>query len=165
MKATRRNVLVLLGVLTIAGGALFGTGAFSQVEAQRSVDVDTAGDSGAQLGLSVDGDLAGSNNDTIAFELGSNGVNLDATTRFNGTLTVTNNGGNAVTLDVEDGSGNSILGSASTTSDMYFESQSGSNTISSGGGTVTYDVVFDTVGVTNDGNANIPDDVTIVAEE
>jgi len=36
----RRNVLTGLGGLAISGGALFGTGAFTSVEAQRTVDVN-----------------------------------------------------------------------------------------------------------------------------
>jgi len=47
----RRSVIVGLGSLVTAGGALFGTGAFSTVTAERSVSVETAGDPDALLGL------------------------------------------------------------------------------------------------------------------
>jgi len=39
----RRNVLTGLGGLAISGGALFGTGAFTSVEAERTVEVNVIG--------------------------------------------------------------------------------------------------------------------------
>lgn len=49
--ADRRSVLIGLGSLITGGGALFGTGAFTTVTAERSVSVQTAGDPDALLGL------------------------------------------------------------------------------------------------------------------
>ncbi len=45
----RRNVLTGLGGLAISGGALFGTGAFTSVSAERTVEVNviTENDTGA----------------------------------------------------------------------------------------------------------------------
>lgn len=40
MKLSRRNVLAGIGGLAVGGGALLGSGAFSSVEAQRTVDVN-----------------------------------------------------------------------------------------------------------------------------
>lgn len=37
---SRRNMMVGLGALTLGGGAVFGSGAFSSTEAQRSLDVN-----------------------------------------------------------------------------------------------------------------------------
>ena len=171
MKLTRRNALIGLGSLVAGSGALVGTGAFSSVEADRTVNVSSAGDSSAQLEIRVSGDLAGSNNDTIQFDLSSNGVNLDATTQFNGALTVTNNGTNPVDVDIQDGNSDSMIddGGAATTTPMTFEpSSSGAqNGVASGGGTVTFDVVFDLTGTTQTSNANtnIPSSVTIVATD
>lgn len=48
---SRRSVLIGLGGLVAGGGALIGTGAFTTVEAQRTVNVETAGDANAFLGL------------------------------------------------------------------------------------------------------------------
>jgi hypothetical protein len=157
MRATRRNVLVILGVLTIAGGALFGTGAFTQVEAQRSVDVQTAGDGSANLGLEVTGELSGGSGDTISFA--EDNINLNATTSYDNSFNVTNNGNNPITLDIENPGGTSLINA--TGQPMYFE---GPTTIGTGD-TVTYDVVFNTTGVSTIGNANFPDSVTIVANE
>jgi len=169
MKLTRRNALIGLGSLVAGSGALVGTGAFSSVSADRTVNISSAGDGSAQLGISVSGDLAGSNNDTIQFDLSSNGVNLDATTRFDGVLTITNNGTNAVDVDIQDGSDDSMIddGGAATTTDMTFEpaASGDQNGVASGGGSVTFDVVFDLTGTTQTSNANIPSSVTIVATD
>lgn len=168
MSMNRRNVLIGLGAVAAGGGAVLGSGAFSQVTADRTVSVSAAADSSAQLGIAVTGDLAGSNNDTIAFELGGNGVNLDAVTRFDGALTITNNGTNAVDVDILDGSSASMVDgatAAATSTDMTFEPTTAGdeNGVASGGGTVTFDVVFDLTDTTTTGNENIPGSVTVEA--
>lgn len=158
MKATRRNVLVILGVMVIAGGALFGTGAFTTVEADRSVDVNTATDENAQLGLSVDDPLGGTN-DTIEFS--EDQLNMDAVTYYNNSFTVSNNdndGTSLSSLTIEDGSGNSIVDNYSAV--MYFVEES--NSVGAGSGDIAeYTVVFDT---TNGDISQVPDEITIVAE-
>lgn len=40
MPTSRRNLIIGLGALTIGGGTVFGSGAFSQTEAQRSLEVN-----------------------------------------------------------------------------------------------------------------------------
>jgi hypothetical protein len=170
MKLTRRNALIGLGSLVAGSGALVGTGAFSSVEADRTVSVSSAADANAQLGINLTGDLAGTNNDTIQFALSSNGVNLDAKTRFNDVLTITNNGTNAVDVDIQDPSDKSMVNgstSASTTTDLTFEpaTNGNENGVSKDGGTVKFDVVFDLTGTTQKSNANIPGSVTIKATD
>lgn len=118
MKSNRRSVLIGLGALTVGGGAVFGTGAFSTVEADRSVTVNIDGDSAGLIALNPDGDGASSdvvqlvnglleiNFDAAASD--SQGVNLDASTFVgditDGTsvdtnaLTITNNGSNTVDI-------------------------------------------------------------------
>jgi hypothetical protein len=118
MKSNRRSVLIGLGALTVGGGAVFGTGAFSTVEADRSVTVNIDGDSAGLIALNPDGD--GATSDVVqlvnglleinfdAAASGSQGVNLDAET-FVGditastsvdtnALTITNNGSNTVDI-------------------------------------------------------------------
>jgi hypothetical protein len=158
MKLTRRNALIGLGSLVAGSGALVGTGAFSSVEADRTVNVETAGDGSALLSFDVTGDLEGSTDDTIAFSLGD-GVNLDATTRFNEALDITNNGDDPVSLTIEDG-GTSLIGGDTN---IEFE-VNGSNSGNLGADTTrTYDVVFNLDGVTTQDNATIPDTITITA--
>jgi len=163
MQATRRNVLVILGVLTIAGGALFGTGAFSQVEAQRGVDVNTQGDASAQLGLEItDASLNGSNGNTIAFD--EQDLNMNATTYYNDSFVITNNDASTSlsSIEIEDPDGNSLVSSGSDSiannEVMYFVVSSGG----AGTGSTTYDVVFDT----NNGDiSQVDNSITIVASD
>ncbi|TKX84016.1 hypothetical protein EXE43_21185 [Halorubrum sp. SS5] len=95
------------------GGALLGTGAFTTVTAERTVNVETAGDASAFLGLTpADRDGSGGNeyvdspgDGTIEITLVNNddtdgnasGLNQNAKTVFRNLVTITNNG----TQDVE----------------------------------------------------------------
>ena len=113
MAMNRRNVLIGLGAVAAGGGAVLGTGAFSQVEASRTVTVDTVGDSDAFLGVSVKGDYAtdGSSGNAVQIDLegssASDGFNDDAITDVNGILTLSNNAadGNSITVGFDDGTG------------------------------------------------------------
>lgn len=49
----RRNVLIGIGALVGGGGAALGSGAFSQAEADRTVDIDVVGDGAAVVNISV----------------------------------------------------------------------------------------------------------------
>jgi len=112
MAMNRRNVLIGLGAVAAGGGAALGTGAFSQVDADRTVSIATAGDSGALLSLSLDtasysglsdnsGSNSGTNNEeTIQIDLEK--INDDATTTFDDALTIENNGSNPVDISTDD---------------------------------------------------------------
>ena len=110
MAMNRRNVLIGLGAVAAGGGAVLGTGAFSQVEADRSVTINTTGDGSALLQLEVndaqyngltDSGGSGTNGETtIGIQLDQ--INDDAVTDFDGALTITNNGNNPVNLTVDD---------------------------------------------------------------
>ncbi|MEF8908097.1 MAG: hypothetical protein V5A13_09570, partial [Haloarculaceae archaeon] len=86
MKLTRRNALIGLGSLVAGSGALVGTGAFSSVQADRTVNISTSGDSAALVKFSVSGGLGGSG-DTISFN--ESDINADAVTTYQGALTIT----------------------------------------------------------------------------
>jgi len=109
--ANRRNVLIGLGGLVAAGGAALGTGAFTTVEAQRTVNIETAADSNALLQLQPadrDDDEEGVQNEfveetggEIVFNLdgydndndvNATGLNKNARTSFRKLVTVTNQG-------------------------------------------------------------------------
>lgn len=101
MAVSRRNTIIGLGALVVGGGAVLGTGAFTQVEAQRTVTVETAGDAAALLSLTpADGDedsgFAQIDDDGllfIAFDTDNgDGLNLQARTRFDELVDVANNG-------------------------------------------------------------------------
>ena len=126
--ANRRNVLIGLGGLVAAGGAALGTGAFTTVEAQRTVSVQTEGDADAFLSLEpasgANGAFVTETDGTIQFNLDNNaagnattangtGLNKNAKTTFNSLVTVTNNGTQAVTsltLEMADDSDGSNAG-------------------------------------------------------
>lgn len=118
MRVTRRNVLIVLGIMTVAGGALFGAGAFSTVEADRTVALETTGDGSALLALEDGGSALVDMNDN-QLEISNTSLNQDAKTIANGSIDVTNNGENGVGLyvnatspafDIHDSDGNSIEG-------------------------------------------------------
>ncbi len=113
--ANRRSVLVGLGGLVAGGGALIGTGAFTTVEAERTVSVSTAGDGSAFLGLTPavrnsdgsDNPYVEQTSDTVEITLenpGSNnsagnatGLNRNIKITFRNLVTITNNGSQDIT--------------------------------------------------------------------
>ena len=103
MKLNRRNTLIGLGTIVAGGGAALGTGAFSSVEADRTVNFGTTGDAGALLAFEINsGTLEGENSDGDQIEIDVDDLNEDATTRFDEAITVANNGENDVELSIED---------------------------------------------------------------
>lgn len=111
----RRAALIGLGGVVAGGGALLGTGAFTTVEAERTVTVETAGDADAFLGITP---FPGSPNDdyvtvsesgaveiTITSEgtdAAGGGVNENAVTAIDRLLEVTNNGTQRVAVGFND---------------------------------------------------------------
>jgi hypothetical protein len=72
----RRNVLTGLGGLAISGGALFGTGAFTSVSAEREVKVNILG-AGGNLGAgAVEGDTDDSVQEDIADSITEGAVDV-----------------------------------------------------------------------------------------
>lgn len=161
MVLNRKTTLLVLGAFVIAGGVVLATGAFSQVEADRTMTIDTAGDGSALLGLEANtSDYAGledsSTGDEVA--LSFTDINVNATTRFNNSLNATNNGDASVNFYQRDGP-----------SEVTFEDSSGNEIDSSNPVTInsgeseTVDIVV-TID-SSSANAN-PDtyNVTFVAE-
>ncbi|MFU8868486.1 hypothetical protein [Natronococcus sp.] len=167
MKLNRRNTLIGLGTIVAGGGAALGTGAFSTVEAGRSVDVSTAGDDSALLELEIVNDtLAGEGGEDDLIEFEVDDLNRDALTRFEDAFEIRYGGDedHSYTLEirVDDENGASetnLLGRDGEP--MYFE---GSAQLGSGEGNneVTLDVVFDLQG--DNDEEEIPSEITIVAE-
>jgi hypothetical protein len=106
----RRKMLAGLGSVAAGGAAVVGTGAFTSVTADRTVDVTVAGDASAYLGLEPVGaspnsdyvvvnggevslDFSGDDGDSSGGgAVDGDGFNPDATTRINDLLQVTNQG-------------------------------------------------------------------------
>lgn len=133
MKMNRRNALLGLGAIATGGGALFGSGAFSSVEADRTMTVGFSSDSTAELKLTPTSTYAsetsgtGTNSQNV-LELSFSNLNDDAVSEFDGVFQVENNDSDGTSHDVYvknagdvdgtkvdflDSSDTSIVGSAS----------------------------------------------------
>lgn len=147
MKMNRRNALIGLGAIATGGGALFGSGAFSQVQADRTMNVSFSDDSTAELTLNPTSTYAttttGTNGANI-LQLEFTNLNDDATSTFTGVFDITNNDATGAShtvyiqnagdvdgtkIDFQVG-GSSIVGSANAVS-------------VANGSTVSVDVVID----------------------
>lgn len=155
MRMNRRNVLAGIGMTVVAGGGALASGAFSQVEADRSVSVSTEGDGSALLAFNVDDDYAGiSDSDGNTVELNFEQINQDAVTTFESALTVTNNGSNDVSLSA------SNVPAAITFTDANDTDLTNGVDIQSGGTSANFDIEIDLV----DNSEPSDQDITFNAE-
>ena len=98
----RRKFIIGTGALAAGGAAAAGSGAFSSVEAERSVSVEVADDNDAYLGLEAErDDIISDDGDDgqLSIDLGSQttdqggeGFNDDAITEIEGVFEITNQG-------------------------------------------------------------------------
>ena len=164
MAMNRRNVLIGLGTVAAGGGAVLGTGAFSTVEAERTVSIETSGDSGAVVQFSTSSNIGGSNGDTIQFQ--ESDINADAVTEYTDALTITipdSTTGTTYTVDLTDGSDNDIHftsseGTQKTSSDPDFQLVGGNSDplsfdTTGGDDSTSLDVVVNTLDTTGDGTS------------
>ena len=91
MKLTRRKQLLGLGMITLGGGAIVGTNAFSTVEADRTISLSTSGDDTAIVQISVNesSGLADTGGGTAGLNLDK--INKNGKTTFEDALDVTVN--------------------------------------------------------------------------
>jgi len=185
MSMNRRNVLVGLGAIVASGGAALGTGAFSSVEANRDVTIETSADDGALLEIRGHPNYGGTASDyvtngtagsgttnTTAISIGegaSSGVNENALTEFAGLLEVVNQGTQTAEFYVKD-DGSSTLAN----SPLDFQDSSGNSLVGSSvdtsntvnltpnGGGAAVSVVVDLQGANS--VDEIPNSVTFAAE-
>ena len=109
MKLSRRNAILGIGVAALGGGAVLGSGAFTQTQATRDSILTISDDAEALLAIeSLDSGLAqtvegaGRGNNQIIelnFDRDGSGINVDGVTRFDGVIEVTNNSDNT-TVDL-----------------------------------------------------------------
>lgn len=106
----RRKFVIGMGALASGAAAAIGTGAFDSVEAERTVQVSTAGDAAAYLGLTGDDQYVGddSSDSELTIDLGGpetdaggQGFNENAVTEVSGVVTVTNQGTEDVTVSID----------------------------------------------------------------
>jgi hypothetical protein len=113
MPTNKRKWVAALGLVAVMTGVVFGTGAFTQVQAERTVDVDVADDSDAFLGIyettgnytQVDAGPTGAQTAEIVLNDSSAanglGVNDNAVTTVEGVLNISNQGTQEVEISVE----------------------------------------------------------------
>ena len=114
----RRKFVVGLGALASGSAAAMGTGAFTSVQAERGITVDTAGDASAYVGIAPDdgpnGQYASTSDGIVSLDFTSNdetnstGLNDKAKVNIEDVLQITNNGTQDVyvTVKLEDSAGN-----------------------------------------------------------
>ena len=160
MRMNRRNVLLGLGAIVAGGGATLGTGAFSSVSAQRSATIQTAGDASAFLGIEAHPSRSstGNPNDpddssdgtpyltlddtdkTLEFNfdgsgtptIDGGGLNRNATTEFDDLIVISNQGQNAVTLNITLVDSNGNTATEDSAFSAYASANSTSGSISNG---------------------------------
>ena len=111
MRLTRRNALIGLGTVAAGAGVIGGTGAFTSVDADRTVSIESTGDADANVIISVNEvqGLSDTGGETVSLSFDS--LNQNAVTDFDGALSITPQGSNGpydVTATMEDGSGNNV---------------------------------------------------------
>ena len=157
MPTNRRNVLIGLGASATAVGGIFGSGAFTSVEAERTVTLDTAGDGsglvtfdGSNEEIIQNESVGAGSNDVIKFN--QSALNEEAETTYSNVLTVTNNGSEAVGLSVDSSQGTAsdddLVGNALDVRDSensIVDSGDGSAAVNltANGGSVTLSIVVD----------------------
>jgi hypothetical protein len=114
-----------MGTVAAGAGAAAGSGAFSSVTANRTVNVQTAGDGSAALTLAGTGssnanEYVSTSGGTIQLDLdgtssgnGSSGLNKNAKTTINNLVKITNNGSQDLTelrVEITNDAGNTING-------------------------------------------------------
>ena len=126
MRLTRRNALIGLGTVAAGAGVIGGTGAFSSVTANRTVNVETAGDADAALSLeptdsSNANEYVTADDGTIQLDLDgtsdnsadSSGLNQNAKTTIDDLVKITNNGSqdiSEINLEITDDSSTDLSG-------------------------------------------------------
>lgn len=95
----RRSVLFAMGATSLSAGAIFGSGAFTTIEADRSVELNVKSDASARIAFSK---IGGSNGNLIVGTDESNAVDIikfsqtdlneQAKTTFNNAFKIKNNG-------------------------------------------------------------------------
>ncbi len=169
MRMNRRNALIGLGSLAVGGGALFGSGAFSQVQADRTASFSVTNDQNALLGLSGDGSYVTetatgpASQNTIEFQFTN--LNDNATSTFGSVLTITNNTQDGASKNVyvqDDGTVTQdgvidFVDSAGTEGSIVGTANSATLAAS---GSITCDIVIDTTA----GDPSSVGTITIVGE-
>lgn len=171
-----RTRTLVVALFAVAGAIVLavGTGAFSTVAADRTVDVETAGDDSALLQLTVH---AGPNglyaqqtaNGEIEILLDgglgpSEGVNLNASTTIADVFNITNQGSQSVGVWIEKSGPHSELVSFETAGGQLLDNSSASARTLAVGTTIEVTIVIDTTGQSLTAGDVILESITIHAD-
>jgi hypothetical protein len=168
------KLFALLAVFA-AIGLVTATGAFTSVQAQRTADVNVAGDGSALLQLtSENAKFASVNGDTNSnageLTLTFDSINTDAETDLGAVFNVTNNGDDTVTVHIADGNDGESASFADTNDDVNFLKPNGDSLEGSGnqvsldpGEGISVTVVID-IGDTSPGDL-LDGEIVIVADQ
>lgn len=146
MEMNRRTALLGLGAIATAGGAAFGSGAFSQVTADRSVTVTTAGDAAALLELSATDEhteFVDQSAGTIEFNLdggtvaSGDGFNYKGVSYIEPLFEITNNGSETVGIRI-----GSTTNTAASIAQATVDGETGTNCFQFASGGDTIEMVF-----------------------
>lgn len=165
-----RNILIAIGLVSLLSGAALGSGAFTQVQADRTASFSVTADSNSNtyVQLEGDGNYVSQSGGTVEFQL--NNLNENAVTEVAAALNVTINAKDStskwVYLQVL-GSGDTVLSSTP----VDFETSGGTSVVGTGsaqkvssGGTLSLDLVVDTTGSTSTSLSSVKE-VRIVANQ
>lgn len=100
----RRKFLIGMGALTAGSAAAMGTGAFTEVIAQREISINVVGDGSAYLRLAAEDSPNGNeyvDESGDAISLNFDSVNTDADTKFANLFLVENQGTQAVRVGID----------------------------------------------------------------
>lgn len=168
---TRRQLVLALGTIAGGTGMLVGSGAFTQVRAERDVELQTTGDSQALLAFAAagTGTIVDDSGDVIGFDIsGADGVNRNARTTFRPAMEVTNNGSNTVGLyvrsDTDIGSDGVLDVQGNATTDSIVGETNAIDVNAGSSNAVQIDLVIDLIDVSASKLEGI-DTVTFVADQ
>lgn len=115
-----RNLLIGIGIVAVVTGGVLGSGALTQVNADRTATVSTTGDASAALGLEVadsSSNVVSGSSTAEGLQLSFENINKNATTTVSA-INVTNRVGETVDLDVTVESGSWLSVSSVGTSTL-----------------------------------------------
>lgn len=153
-----RNLLIGIGIVAVVTGGALGSGALTQVNAERTASVQVADDSTAAIGLSVadgaDSTIVGSGSGN-ALELQFTTLNQNATTTTTA-FNVTNNLNEAVGIQVGSSADWLTINNVNGTSSDYVSLNSGD--------TKTVEVTIDTTADSSYSGTSDSAEIVVIAD-
>jgi hypothetical protein len=155
MRTNRRNLLIGIGTAAVGSGAAIGSGALTQVQANRSLSVTTADDTNALISIEEHPNSpvslsteSGPNSQTI-ISIDLSDLNDDATTTLSPILKITNTTSEDVGIEI------TTSGASGVTFESGGTDLSTTPVTVSSGGSIGVGVEVDTTGTVSGGTVTI----------